>query len=100
MLRPPIPAAPASAAEFTWIRWACWGWTRRQAPALIAAILFATCCLPSRAGEWQSLFDGKSLEGWRITDFAGHGEVSVESGRLTLHSGVMLTGVSWTNTLP
>src|SRR5947207_123099 len=100
MLRPPIPSAPVFAAEFTGIQWACWRRTRRQAPALIAAILFALGWVPCRAGEWQSLFDGKSLEGWRITDFAGHGEVSVESGRLTLHSGVMLTGVSWTNTLP
>jgi type 1 glutamine amidotransferase len=73
---------------------------RRHAPTLMATILFATSLVPSRAGEWQSLFDGKTLEGWRITDFAGHGEVKVENGRLMLHSGVMLTGVSWTNTLP
>jgi len=55
---------------------------------------------PSQAGEWQNLFDGKTLKGWKITDFAGHGEVNVENGRVLLHSGVMLTGVSWTNTLP
>src|SRR5262245_58340085 len=46
-----------------------------------------------------SLFDGRTLAGWAITDFAGHGEVSVEDGKLILGNGVM-TGVTWTNALP
>src|SRR5438552_15609836 len=54
----------------------------------------------TRAGDWQSLFDGKTLKGWKSTDFAGRGEVTVEEGKLMLHSEVMLTGVSWTNELP
>src|SRR5437773_5880590 len=49
---------------------------------------------------WKDFFDGRTLAGWKITDFAGHGEVTVENGRLLLHSGVMLTGVSYTNELP
>ncbi|PYK97449.1 MAG: DUF1080 domain-containing protein [Verrucomicrobia bacterium] len=49
---------------------------------------------------WKDFFDGRTLAGWKITDFAGHGEVTVENGRLLLHSGVMLTGVSLTNELP
>ncbi len=80
--------------------WARWIRMRPQTLAPIATVLLAMSSLPSRAGEWQSLFDGKTLEGWKITDFAGHGKVTVENGRLLLHSGVMLTGVSWTNTLP
>src|SRR6266487_5155462 len=100
MLRPPNPTARLFAAAFAFAHWACWRRTHRHALALIATVLFAASSVPGRAGEWQNLFDGKTLEGWKITDFAGHGEVQVENGRLMLHSGVMLTGVSWTNTLP
>ncbi|MDA1274701.1 MAG: DUF1080 domain-containing protein [Verrucomicrobia bacterium] len=49
---------------------------------------------------WQPLFDGKTLAGWKATDFAGSGEVEVQKGELVLNAGVMLTGVSWTNSLP
>ena len=47
----------------------------------------------------QSLFDGKTLKGWAVTDFAGKGEVRVEEGRLILEQGVM-TGVTWTSDIP
>lgn len=49
---------------------------------------------------WQNLFDGKTLTGWKITEFGGRGEVAVKDGLLTIHMGAMLTGVSWTNPLP
>ena len=99
-LLPPKPTARFFAVAWTWLHWACWLRTHRKALALAAMVLFAMSSVPSRAAEWQSLFDGKTLEGWKVTDFAGHGDVKVENGRLMLHSGVMLTGVSWTNTLP
>lgn len=51
---------------------------------------------PESGDGWTSLFDGKSLRGWAVTDFAGHGEVKVEEGRILLGSGIM-TGVNWTN---
>jgi len=51
----------------------------------------------SSASGWQSLFDGKSLDGWKITEFGGHGEVAVENGQLTIHTGAMLSGVSRAN---
>jgi hypothetical protein len=47
----------------------------------------------------RDLFDGKTLTGWKVSDFAGHGEVSVKDGRIILGTGVM-TGVTWTNDLP
>jgi hypothetical protein len=53
---------------------------------------------PASTGE-ISLFDGKTLTGWAVTDFAGHGDVRVEDGKLILGSGIM-TGVTWTNDLP
>jgi type 1 glutamine amidotransferase len=70
-------------------------------PLMLAIALFAlTSPAPGHGADWQNLFDGKSLNGWKVTEFAGRGEVNVENGRLLLHSGVMLTGVSYTNDLP
>jgi hypothetical protein len=45
------------------------------------------------------LFDGKTLNGWRISDFAGKGPVRVEDGKLILEMGTM-TGVTYTNAVP
>ena len=45
------------------------------------------------------LFDGKTLAGWRISDFAGSGPVRVEDGKLILEMGTM-TGVTYTNPVP
>jgi hypothetical protein len=55
---------------------------------------------PPKTGEWQSLFDGKSLEGWRETQFSGHGRVRVENGTLILEAGKPLTGVTRTAAVP
>ena len=41
------------------------------------------------------LFDGKTLEGWKKTNFAGAGEIKVEDGQLKLEMGDSLTGVTW-----
>lgn len=59
--------------------------------------------LPSLEGDdWQLLFDGVSLDGWKVTDFAGHGAVEVKNGLLVLEMGAMLTGVNLlkTNDIP
>ncbi len=57
---------------------------------------------PLEGDNWQLLFDGVSLDGWRITDFAGHGAVEVKNGLLVLEMGAMLTGVNLvkTNDIP
>jgi hypothetical protein len=47
----------------------------------------------------RKLFDGKTLTGWRISDFAGSGPVRVEEGKLLLEMGTM-TGVTYTNDVP
>lgn len=44
---------------------------------------------------WQSLFDGKSLEGWKIASFGGEGEVRAEKGELIMEMGQPLTGITW-----
>jgi hypothetical protein len=44
------------------------------------------------------LFDGKSLDGWKKTDFAHPGEVKVEDGALVLGVGRAMTGITSTRT--
>lgn len=51
-------------------------------------------------GEEMTLFNGKDLKGWEVCNYAGHGDVKVEDGRLILEMGAGLTGVRWTNTVP
>ena len=50
----------------------------------------------NKPAAWRSLFDGKTLTGWKATDFAGRGDVNVKDGKITLDSGQM-TGITWTN---
>lgn len=72
--------------------------TRRDFGKLAAAALVPAQDLP-RAGEWQSMFDGGSLKGWKETPFSGHGKVSVADGAILLGTGAM-TGVNWTGEFP
>jgi hypothetical protein len=49
------------------------------------------------------LFDGKSLEGWRIIekfDFDGHGDVYVKDGVIYLEKGKPATGIAWKGEFP
>ena len=52
------------------------------------------------AAEWQPLFDGKSLAGWRETEFTKRGRVRVENGAMILGAGNPLTGVTWAGSFP
>ena len=48
----------------------------------------------SAGKEWKFVFDGKTLGDWKVTDYAGRGEVSFdENGSLVLGMGIELTGV-------
>ncbi len=43
-----------------------------------------------KPGEWQSLFDGKTLKGWKAVEggaFAGRGKIAVEQGTAVLEAG-------------
>lgn len=59
---------------------------------------------PSPSGDSvPKLFDGKSLEGWRIideVDFAEHGEATVTDGVIYLKRGKPATGISWKGDFP
>src|SRR5689334_21201211 len=50
-----------------------------------------------KPGAVLKLFDGKSLAGWKSTEFGGQGEVYVDDGKLILEMGSNMTGVTWDN---
>ena len=49
----------------------------------------------SKAGEWRSLFNGRTLDGWKVTNYGGEGEVSVDASTLILNIGSSMTGVTY-----
>ena len=55
---------------------------------------------------WTSLFDGRSLSGWKVTEFAGGGDVDVDRGfrggppAIVVKPGVMLSGFNYTREVP
>ena len=55
---------------------------------------------PRGPAEWRDLFDGRTLDGWRITNFGGEGEVYVKDGQLMLAFGSPLTGVTIEQEIP
>jgi hypothetical protein len=52
-----------------------------------------------KTGEWRSMFDGKSLAGWKVSEFAARGKVTVEDGQVVLGEGY-ITGITWTGAFP
>ncbi|HYT59115.1 MAG TPA: hypothetical protein VEL06_03030, partial [Haliangiales bacterium] len=51
------------------IRPVCRSRTRSCLILLTVAIASVTNPLSSQGADWQTLFDGKTLRGWKITDF-------------------------------
>ena len=45
---------------------------------------------------WKSLFDGKTLAGWKTPQFGGEGKVYVENGSIVMETGSNMTGITWT----
>jgi hypothetical protein len=92
----------------------CW---RGGFQPLVLAGLLSAAILPAAAGppaptnapapaapstnrwstNWTALFDGQSLTNWAVTDFAGHGPVTVEAGQIKIAMGDDLGGINWTN---
>ncbi len=54
----------------------------------------------NRDAKWRSLFNGRSLEGWKSTKYGGEGEVVVEDGTLVLNFGGSMTGVTYQREFP
>ncbi|MBV9868442.1 MAG: DUF1080 domain-containing protein [Abitibacteriaceae bacterium] len=49
---------------------------------------------------WQMMFDGKTLNGWKETDFVGRVPVRIENGQVILPMGNDMTGITWTKDIP
>ena len=49
---------------------------------------------------WRPLFNGKDLEGWKITNFGGEGEVYIEDGSVVITQGADLSGIHTEQELP
>ena len=50
--------------------------------------------------SWKELFDGKTLKGWKATQFGGEGEVHVDQGTIVMDLGSMMTGITWAGKPP
>lgn len=50
--------------------------------------------------EWTPLFNGRSLDGWKVTPFGGEGKVEAKNGELLLGVGQYLTGVTIDRPIP
>lgn len=75
---------------------------RRLSAWLCAATLFLCILLLGgchHAPRQNSLFNGRTLGEWKVTDFGGQGDVYVKNGSIFLEMGYDLTGVTWTGPL-
>lgn len=85
----------------------------RNAIALIsvAGMLIASCSNGRPAPKNESnaikesidttlLFNGKTLDGWAVTDFGPQGPVSVSGGQIILGMGDGCTGITWQKAFP
>src|SRR5438105_5385837 len=48
------------------------------------------------AAAWKSLFDGKSLSGWKSAGYIGGGKIEVKDGAMVLGKGERMTGITST----
>jgi hypothetical protein len=70
---------------------------------LVFAAMVGVACAAQGADEpaaVQSLFDGKTLAGWKKTAFGGEGEVEAGDGRIVMHAGNPMTGITWAGAYP
>jgi hypothetical protein len=68
---------------------------RRALPIAAACAGLLATALAAGPGT-MALFDGKTLDGWKKTDFHDAGEVKVEDGRIVLAAGAPMTGITTT----
>ncbi|MBY0587687.1 DUF1080 domain-containing protein [bacterium] len=61
---------------------------------LITLTFLALLADPVQTTPARALFDGKSLAGWKATDFGGQGEVHIDDGAIHLDMGGDMTGIT------
>lgn len=50
--------------------------------------------------KWESLFDGKTMGGWKLTEFGTSADVEIEDGHMLLPLGEGCAGVTWQKEFP
>lgn len=55
---------------------------------------------PRTAAKWRFLFDGETLEGWKVPEWGGSGKVYVKDGAVHMESGDTCTGFTYTGKIP
>jgi hypothetical protein len=52
--------------------------------------------------KWQPLFNGKNLDGWKVTEFGGQGEVEIseKDKSLIINMGQPMSGITWSKKEP
>ena len=48
---------------------------------------------PAADHAWQALFDGKTLDGWKVADFREKGKITVSNGELHISPGEPAAGI-------
>jgi len=55
---------------------------------------------PADPYAWRSLFDGKTMAGWKVPNFGGEGEVKIEEGSIVMEMGNPMSGIVCTAKIP
>ena len=63
-------------------------------------VILMSLASSASAQSWTPLFDGRTLDKWKLTNFSGQGEVRIADGALILDMGGDLTGVNFTGEMP
>ena len=62
---------------------------------MLTILMLSCLSLAADEPKWQPLFDGKTLDGWKVVEFGGDGDVEVKDGQVILGMGESLTGITW-----
>lgn len=69
--------------------------------ALLAVCLICLLAAEDAAKpEWKSLFDGKTLDGWKQAKFGGNADATVENGAIVIPMAERLSGITYTGAVP
>ena len=60
---------------------------------LLATILGSNGCVTPTVDS-PDLFNGKDLDGWQVTDFAGGGKIEVKDGEIHIAMGELISGIN------
>src|SRR5206468_697206 len=76
----------------------------RCAKVVLVLSLFATASAsaddkpetkPAKVGVWKSLFDGKSMAGWKSAGYIGGGMIEIKDGAVVIGKGDRMTGITY-----